>query len=165
MLSKKTESGEIKNLIADNMKREIYLMREVLNNMHQEEKALMIFDRSSWNRTLEERFPLVQKLRFLREDRQMKVEQIQVKGQKLPIEKLFPTLDEDSCEIMLLSDQLLALVEKTNAQFVKNEMLMKDYLLHFNIRTPSYGEQRWPHQELAKKTVKTSIATYPPQTP
>lgn len=163
MKSQNVESAQIKKTIVENMKREISLMREVLSNMHQEEKALMIFDRARWNQTLQDRFPLVQTLSQLREERRVKIEQIKT-GQNMPIEKLLPTADEDSCQIMNLSDQLLTLIEKTNLQFMKNERLMKDYLLHEGSRTyPLYMED--PYRQVQKKNVKATIATYPLEKP
>lgn len=169
MKSQSIDHSAIRQLIVDNMKKEIYLMREVLNNMHLEEKALAIFDRCSWNQTLEQRFGLVQKLKVLRQDREAKIELIKEekagidKRQNLPIEKILPTSDEESCEIVYLSDQLLALIEKTNAQIVKNEILMKRYLLHQGPISSYTSVINAEESRMKKKPIKTSIATYPPK--
>lgn len=153
------------------MKKEIGLMREVLANMHQEEVALVMFDRKSLNQTLQERFPLVQRLSSLRLSRLETTHIIEnllspsSTRKKLPIEQILPEHQQESCELLYLTEQIVALVERMNVQSTKNESLMKNYEIFSN--SPAHFRQGIPlHNEEAKKgNRKASVATYPHKEP
>jgi hypothetical protein len=90
------------------LEREIALMREILANMHQEELALLLHDKEEWNAVVLARSPLVERLENLRRAR---------------IDATLPQIDLEDPHIQMLRDQLVALIEKMNAQHVKNEIL------------------------------------------
>lgn len=150
-------------LICECMKKEIYLMRELLANMHQEEIALTMFDRAAWNIAMQERFPLVQKLSHLREKRESLSHD--TAGKKMPGEKIFPFIAQDSCDVIFLSDQMITLIEKMNEQQGKNSALFTRYE---NIAfTPSglprgYGLMQ---PALFPTKVKATVATIPRNSP
>jgi hypothetical protein len=155
----------LKQELRECMKKEIGLMREVLANMHQEEVALIMFDKNGWIRTLQERFPLVQGLSILRLKRDETVKimmsyiQVNHEEQKIPMEKIFPSSHEDSCEILYLSDQILALVAKMNMQHTKNEVLTKKYDLYAPHVQNTIKE--WTRAPFPKGKIKASVATIP----
>lgn len=149
------------------MKKEIGLMREVLANMHQEEVALIMFDKKSLTLTLQERFPLVQRLSSLRMYRLETTRHIehllcpQHTRKKLPIEQILPEHQQESCELIYLTEQIVALVEKMNMQNTKNESLMKNYEI-FSNSPAQFHQGIHLHKEEAKKgKSKASVATYP----
>lgn len=117
---------ESTDLILECMQKEIHLMRELLSNMHQEEISLTMLDRSSWNVTMQERFPLIQSLSRLREKRDFITSKVG-DGKIIPSEKNFPSNEEERCEILYLSDQIIALIEKMNLQQSKNINLFSRY--------------------------------------
>jgi hypothetical protein len=155
----------LKQELKECMKKEIGLMREVLANMHQEEVALIMFDKSGWTRTLQERFPLMQDLSSLRLKRDETVKimmnhfQMHHEEKKIPMEKIFPSNHEDSCEILYLSDQILALVARMNAQNTKNEVLTKKYDLYAPHVQNAFNE--WTRDPFPSRKIKTSLATIP----
>ncbi|MBM3207044.1 MAG: flagellar protein FlgN [Chlamydiae bacterium] len=133
-MEKKTHTiNELKDQITESLKKEIYLMREVLANMQQEEVAITLLDKNSLNKTLQDRFPLIQKLSNLRIDRVETCKNIQnlacktTDGKFLPIEKIFPIFNEDGLEVDFLSEQVKSLIEKINYQNSKNDLLMRKY--------------------------------------
>lgn len=150
------------------MKKEVGLMREVLANMHQEEVSLIMFDRTGWTHTMQDRFPLIQRLSSLRKSRletTQSMEDILSSGKKMPLEKILPESQQESCEIFYLSDQILALTERMNIQHTKNESLMKNYELYIN--SPAHFHQGIPfsRDEGKKPKCKAAVATYPTKEP
>ena len=149
---------EMHEKLQQSMKKEIETMREVLANMHQEEQSLLINDKSSWSRVMEERSALILRLSDLREERLHTTEKLQLMAfpqgvpEDVPLEDLFPPQDLLSCETLTLRDQLMALVERLNLQSGRNEIL-------FNLSQHPMREepQVQPHKP------KISIATLPPK--
>ena len=113
--------------LRDNLEQEIRLTRELLANMHQEELSLMLHDQGTLNQVLQQRYPMLEKLSFLRLERvetTQKIEKIAAKGDKLPtLEEILPPGEEISTEILSLSDQLMALTERMNRQHTQNQRL------------------------------------------
>lgn len=153
------------------MKKEVGLMREVLANMHQEEVSLIMFDKHSWTKTMQDRFLLIQRLSSLRKTRIETTHSMENllsspnTGKKMPLEKILPESQSESCEIFYLSDQILALTERMNIQHTKNEVLMKNYEIH--LHSPSHFHQGIPlsKEETKKAKSKAAVATYPHDEP
>lgn len=156
--------GELKNQITESLKTEIFLMREVLANMQQEEIAITLLDKHSLNKTLQERFPLIEKLstlRTIRVETCKNIQQLSCKGPDgkfLPIEQIFPSLTEDGMEVDFLSDQITALIEKINSQNSKNSLLMEKYDTMVSYRNSLSSLTPNPHAGLQPKKHSVTVA-------
>ena len=157
---------KVKQELTECMKKEIRLMREVFANMHQEELALIMLDRNSWNKTLQDRFSLLQSLSSLRNFRLTITGEIEnllssSNGKKVPLEQILPGLEEEGCEILYLSDQILALIGRMNDQHTKNENLLKNYEIYAN--SPALFQKGISIERDGIKPVKckAAVATYP----
>lgn len=121
--------GEAHDNLKDSMQKEIRVMREILANMHQEEMSLVRHDTFAWNQIMQDRFSMIQKLSTFREERLLATHKLEVlaqqqlDGKKATIEQILPPHQEESCEILLLLDQILALTERMNRQQSRNETL------------------------------------------
>src|SRR5579871_2884787 len=126
--------------LRDALQREIYLTRELLSNMHQEEVSLMLNDAGSLHQILQQRSEMLEKLSALRLHRQEttdKIEKIASANHKHPsLEEIIPTTDEMSTEILSLTDQLMALTEKIHRQYTQNQRLT-EHPDHYPIKQPS----------------------------
>jgi hypothetical protein len=109
-LSKKEACDRLKL----SMQKEINLMRELLANMHQEELTLEHEDKSSWDRIMNERARMIERLGSLREERLHASKQFE---EHATIE------DSETIEILSLRDQLMALAERMNLIKCQNEHL------------------------------------------
>lgn len=103
------------NRFQEEMRKEVYLMRELLSNMHQEEVSLMLQDKKSLQEILDTRSSLLEKLGCVRRDKQ---------GVLQALEKSLPHFHR-SIEVVSLYDQLSALSEKVHRQFFTNRHLTK----------------------------------------
>lgn len=99
--------------LAEALKNEIELMREVLSNLHQEELALLENDRKKWTAVMEQRSDHVLNLKQIRNERMSYAEE------------LLPVFEEGSCEILSKLDQIFALVDRMNLQNCRNEVLFE----------------------------------------
>jgi hypothetical protein len=152
------------------LQKEIHLMREILANLHQEELSLLLNDKGSWAQLMEERSQMIYRLSNLRIARMNATEKLQIitseKGEKkdFSLEHLLPIDDENSCEVLSLRDQLMALTEKMNFQNSLNQNLQNQIK---NI--PEYQKilsfQQGLKSQPIKAKRKSSIATYNPQDP
>ncbi|HSW86828.1 MAG TPA: hypothetical protein VLG49_04940 [Rhabdochlamydiaceae bacterium] len=146
------------------MQKEIGIMREILGNMHQEELSLLLNDKGSWNHVMQERSQLIERLSYLRAERleaTKKIEDmvdIKDKTKEIPLESILPTQDENSCEILSLRDQLMALMERINFQGCRNEILFHQVEHQPDIPYNPQYNQNQPAPAKSKK--KASIATY-----
>jgi uncharacterized protein with von Willebrand factor type A (vWA) domain len=113
--------------LRDGLQKEIYLMRELLSNMHQEEVSLILHDTGSLDQILQQRSQMLEKLSSLRLHRQEtteKIEKIISANHKNPsLDEILPPNEEMSTEILSLSDQLMALTERMNLQHSQNQRL------------------------------------------
>lgn len=161
--------SKLREDVSEYMKTEITVMREVLANMYQEELALIMLDKSSLHQTLQERFPLIQRLSFLRTERMAVTEAIKhislSPSQQEHSTSIFPVMEDLGCEIDYLSEQMLALIKSMNFQNTKNDTLTKKYELYTNY--PSHISHLMPWHSPENKTVKRKacIATYPIEEP
>jgi len=136
------------------MKKEIDTMRQLLSNLHQEEMLIVQKETSYLNQLMEERGHLIEQLSYLREDRIAAtgiLEAINNSYPNVPLEELLPLDNDNSCELLALRDQMLALLDRMNLQCSRNEML-----------TQLARHQAAP-QPLPAKKAKISIATLPPE--
>lgn len=157
---------KVKEELTECMKKEIRLMREVFANMHQEEIALIMLDRNCWNQTLQDRFSLLQTLSSLRSCRLRVTGEIEQMlspstGKKVPLEQILPGLEEEGCEILYLSDQILALIGRMNDQHTKNENLLKNYEIYANSPALFRNGISLERDVVKPGKCKAAIATYP----
>lgn len=140
--------------LRDDLQREIYLTRELLSNMHQEEVSLMLHDAGSLHQILQQRSEMLEKLSAIRLHRQEttdKIEKIASVNHKHPsLEEILPPNDEMSTEILSLTDQLMALTEKIHRQHTQNQHLTEH---------PDHYPALQPSPEPRAKR-KASLATY-----
>lgn len=168
MTNEPNNKGRIWNETHDQLKvamqKEIGIMREILGNMHQEEMSLLINDRASWNHVMQERSHLIERLSYLRVERLEATKKIEEmispndKTKKITLEDMLPTEDENSCEILSLRDQLMALMERINFQSCHNEALYHQVEHHLDLSYHPQYNQIQAASPKAKK--KSSIATY-----
>lgn len=144
------------------MQKEVSMMREILANMHREEHSLLMSDRNFWTQVMQERSELIERLCYLRVERLDLTKSIEKmvclsdKTTHATLEQILPTEDENSCEILSLRDQMLALMERMNFQNCRNEILFEQF--EHGIEHPFYY-QPIP-AEIQKPKRKASIATY-----
>lgn len=143
------------------MNREVMLSREILANMHGEERALLSEDDGALEVVLHERSAPLQELMEIREERldaELALEQqwgsdVDLKQTSLNINYQ----DIESFEVLILRDQLVALIEKMNMQQHSN------YYLSYLIRQHNYVPQRLlpPAPVLKVERRKSALATIP----
>jgi hypothetical protein len=107
-----------------NLQKEVYLMRELLANLHQE-----IVDKEHSAQVLQQRQSLLERLNQARELRQAATQKLETldpnnKGPKL--EQIMPPNDEQTAEVLSLNDQLGALTKKMNQQNIDNQSIKQD---------------------------------------
>ncbi len=148
---------DIHEQLQSSMKQEIRAMREMLANMQQEEACLLDGDKKRWNQIMIERSALLEHLYELRSLRFHKTEQLEhlAKDAALPENTLFNAEDEENCEILSMSDQLTALLERMNRQNLRNRSLEGDQIV--------LAKQRiaFPPDPKLIKRLKATVATYP----
>ncbi|NDD58596.1 MAG: hypothetical protein EBZ47_04980 [Chlamydiae bacterium] len=124
---------KFKEALTSFIKEEIRLSREILYSLHQEEIALVMLDKNSLHKIWQERFPLVEKIGILRQQRNITTDQMMEflrqnpPRQNFPAQQNLPFLNSLDCEGDLLVDQLFSLIDKLNSQNSKNELLAKTY--------------------------------------
>lgn len=113
--------------LRDGLIREIFLTRELLSNLRQEEVSLIVHDIGSLNQVLNLRSQMLEKLSSLRLDRIKTTEKIQkiasLDHKNPTLEQILPPNEEISTEILSLSDQLVSLTERMNLQQTQNQHL------------------------------------------
>lgn len=128
---------ELQNCIEKEMEKEVYLMRELLSNMHQEEVSLMLQDKAALAATLDKRSSLLETLRFLRKNKQTMIKDLQGATPYF----------SSSIEMDTLYEQLNVLSEKIHRQFTTNRKLT----LH--------PDRYLPHLEYLHEKTKASQKT------
>jgi len=136
------------------MKKEIDAMRELLGNLQHEEILMIRKETSYWNQLMEDRGRLIQQLSDLRQERNLTtsiLESLNGAGSNAPLETLLPPDHENSWDLLMLRDQMFALLDRMNLQNSRNEMLT-----HLAHHQPVL-------QPLPEKKPKISLATLPPE--
>ena len=148
------------NSLMLSMQKEVTLLRDLLTNLHQEELSLLMHDRPTWNRIIEERANIVKNLDPCRQARMEATKKLSegMKPTETPLEELLPSQDENSCEVLLLRDQISALTERMNRQSNRNQILFAQVEKRFDL--PPETLQPQPTYE-RKKNKRISVATYP----
>lgn len=107
-----TLHDELKALLT----KEVYLMRELLANMHQEELSLLFHEEGFLKQMLDERSYIVKQLGEVRQERLKKTEEIETMATTCTLDAILPPQEDISAAILSLRDQLMALTEQMNRQ-------------------------------------------------
>lgn len=150
----------VHELLKVSMQKEIDLMREVLANLHQEELSLLMSDRQSWARVMEQRSDMIVELKLLRMSQAQVFKRLTSGKERPKLEEILPVQETISCEILSLLDQILALVERTNLQNCRNDMLFYETK---SLKLPP--KQPYPIPQASPRTArrKTTVAEYLPR--
>ena len=105
------------------MHKEISIMREILANMLQEELSIQLNDLGSLDQVMCERSSMVERLSTLRSARLQATKNLEELAASRGQERVPPFDDASNCEILLLSEQIMALTEKMNDQNCRNNLL------------------------------------------
>ncbi len=159
--------NETHNSLMVTMQNEVALTRNLLANLHQEELSLLMHDRHSWNQVLEERATILKRLAPCRQARMEAIKKLsgeRVEHLKEPaLEELLPLHDENSCEVLLLRDQIMALTDRMNRQSNRNQLLFQQIERRLDLPLDSYPMQSPSYAP--KKPKRISIITYPYKEP
>lgn len=148
------------------LQKEVALMREVLANFHQEEFSLLMNEKETWARVIEQRSDMVVTLIQLRRQRSMATHALQelakekLKKTSISFQELFAQEDIISGEILSLLDQILALIQKLNQQNCRNDFLF--YEVRHSNELPLHCPYPQPLPATQPKRAKITVATYPP---
>ena len=121
--------------LQEEMQREVYLMRELLSNMHQEEISLMLNDQGSLQQILHQRSFLLEKLSSLRLNKLETLKQIE--RSNIPL------------EIDSLGEQLTCLTEKVHRQTNTNQRLITHPEHYYHL-----AQEQRPKKKLAIATLQ-----------
>lgn len=107
-----------------NLQKEVYLMRELLANLHQE-----ILDKEHSIQIMQQRQSLLERLNQARELRLAATQKLETlidpSSKDLKLEQIMPLDDEQTTEVLSLNDQLGALTKKMNQQNIDNQSSLK----------------------------------------
>ncbi|HSX04298.1 MAG TPA: hypothetical protein VLG76_06175 [Rhabdochlamydiaceae bacterium] len=164
--NRKAPWGEAFEQLKALLQKEVALMREILANFHQEEFSLLMNERETWTKVIEQRSDMIVTLMGLRHDRARATKELQelakekLKKTTISFQELFSQEDVVSGEILSLLDQILALVQKLNLQNCRNEFLF--YEVRNSNELPLHCPYPPPAPAQQPKRAKTTVATYPP---
>ncbi|MDR2539109.1 MAG: hypothetical protein LBC45_00545 [Chlamydiales bacterium] len=107
-----------------NLQKEVYLMRELLANLHQEG-----LDKDHSTQIMQQRQSLLERLYQARELRLIASKKLETlmdpNNKDLKLEQIMPLDDEQTTEVLSLNDQLGALTKKMNQQNMDNQSNLK----------------------------------------
>lgn len=107
-----------------NLQKEVYLMRELLANLHQE-----VLDKEHSIQIMQQRQSLLERLNQARELRLVATQKLETlidpSNKDLKLEQIMPLDDEQTTEVLSLNDQLGALTKKMNQQNIDNQSSLK----------------------------------------
>lgn len=137
-------------------------MRDLLANLHQEELSLMMHDRASWNKVMEERAHIMEYLSSWRTMRMEALTKLSKYFKQEPVlEELLPSQDENSCEVLSLRDQIVALMERMNNQNLRNQALYKQVEKNLTIPMPMIRPKAQPRAARRRSSVITDNSRDP----
>jgi hypothetical protein len=120
------------------LKREVVLMREILSSLYEEEKALLEKNPKALQEVMLERDQPLQDLKDIREEISQKMRDLlfslKFKTHLNDSISLIGFLEKngfETCEIMILADQIVALIEKMNKQTLSIDHLMIESSIHW----------------------------------
>lgn len=133
MINLRRPIAEAREEVINLLKREVVLMREILSSMYEEERALIEKNPKALQEVMLERDKPLQDLKETREDISYKMRNLigslkPKKSLKGPSSLLNFLEDSgfETCEVMLLADQIIALIKKMNVQSVSIDHLMQE---------------------------------------
>jgi hypothetical protein len=160
--------NELREKLKMTMKKEVGMMREILANMHQEESSLLFGDQTCWEQVIKERSLLIERLGDLRRVRMEATHQLEEiapfarKDKRVSLEQLLALDDEVYGQIMLMRDQISALLERINFQNSCNQHLLHQREHHVDLNGRSFYNA--PLEALDQKPKKKiGIATCDPE--
>lgn len=107
-----------------NLQKEVYLMRELLANLHQE-----VLDKEHSIQIIQQRQSLLERLNQAHELRLVATQKLETlidpSNKDLKLEEIMPLDDEQTPEVLSLNDQLGALTKKMNQQNIDNKSNLK----------------------------------------
>lgn len=135
--------NQLHDEIKINLQKEVYLMRELLANLHQE-----VLDKEHSTQIMQQRQSLLERLNQARELRLIATQKLETlidpSSKDLKLEQIMPLDNEQTTEVLSLNDQLGALTKKMNQQNMDNQSSLKQ-------------ERRLKSSKIPRK--KTAIAT------
>jgi hypothetical protein len=136
--------------LKDSMRKEIGIMREVLANMLQEELSMQLNDKGSLDHILTERSLMIERLGNLRLARLEATKKLEELGAAHQGGRLLFEGDVNSCEILSLSEQIMALTERMNAQNCRNNLLFQHmkYMPPLMPQPQSQSKQSLPRTQI-----------------
>lgn len=103
--------NQLHDEIKVNLQKEVYLMRELLANLHQE-----VLDKEHSMQIMQQRQSLLERLNQARELRLVATQKLETlinpSSKDLKLEQIMPLDDEQTTEVLSLNDQLDALTKK-----------------------------------------------------
>ncbi|QZA58175.1 hypothetical protein [Candidatus Rhabdochlamydia porcellionis] len=116
--------NQLHDEIKVNLQKEVYLMRELLANLHQE-----VLDKEHSMQIMQQRQSLLERLNQARELRLVATQKLETlinpSSKDLKLEQIMPLDDEQTTEVLSLNDQLDALTKKMNQQNMDNQNNLK----------------------------------------
>ncbi len=140
--------------ISHALEKEIKLMRELLSNLHQEELSLIESAPAKWHQVMKDRSDMIVQLKNLRDKRDTATTKLETLAKESGKTELLPVSESDSCEILSMLDQEVALLERINLQNCRNDVLFKET----RREKPTPLHCPYPHP-LHRARRKTSLAT------
>lgn len=127
--------NQLHDEIKVNLQKEVYLMRELLANLHQE-----VLDKEHSIQIMQQRQSLLERLNQARELRLVATQKLETlidpKNKDLKLEQIMPLDDEQTTEVLSLNDQLGALTKKMNQQNMDNQSNLKQEHRLLKPKTP-----------------------------
>ena len=110
--------------VKTHLQKEVHLTRELLSNLHQE-----ALDKEHSMQILQQRQSLLERLNQARELRLVAMQKLEIlidpNSKGLKLEQILPLGDEQTAEVLSLSEQLDALTKKMNQQNIENQSALK----------------------------------------
>lgn len=168
---KKNEREEtLRDELKELMEREIRVMRELLNNMQLEQEAHLNNATERLRSVLRQREPIVITLSEIRQERLDNLKQLtQLSGKEWPSSKdkevefvkSIEYAGQDCCDVILLRDQMLALLSRLKNLTERNNYLIKHKVEHTKDMLHSLAPQQKGATYTPKGNVTVKTATLP----
>lgn len=110
------------------LQRELFLVRELLSSLHQEELSLILKDMGTYRRLIQSRIEMQDRLVHLKEMKEITTKQLHTildkPQESLDLEQILPDNDPIRWEILSLRDQLALLTDRMSRQQMRNQYLI-----------------------------------------
>lgn len=164
---------DVQTEVTDLLKREVVLMREILASMYEEEKALVERDSKALQYLMMQRDAPLQDLMQVREERGQKIHELvsllnenghKKKMSAYDLTALLESRGLESCEVMVLRDQIIALIEKMNEQNTTNDHIMQQSVNFWkNLMLGSHPPEYYPVNPLLEKRKALMLTVINPE--